>query len=177
MALHSSCWCSSEHVPSHLSHLWHRCRLRQRQHVRIHWPRRRHRTNRRRGGKSSTEPISEVRGSMGLGDGQSLTRPSAGASTAIVVGLSVSVPVYRPQACRLCGRTTMYLTRSGLSDHATVYHGCWYIAPRTIATCVYPRLTLRLSADAYANGRCIGSIALTQQTCWKRHLIGQGYAP
>ena len=42
--------------------------------------------------------------------------------------------------------------------------------------CVYPRLTLRLSADTYAKGRCIGSIALTQQTCWKRHPVQQGYA-
>ena len=30
--------------------------------------------------------------------------------------------------CRLCTRPTIYLTRSGLSDDATVHHGCWYSA-------------------------------------------------
>jgi len=37
-------------------------------------------------------------------------------------------PIYTPQACRLCTRSTIYLTRSGLSDHATVHHGHWYSA-------------------------------------------------
>ena len=37
-------------------------------------------------------------------------------------------PIYQPQSCRLCKRLTIYLTRSGLSGHATLHHGCWYSA-------------------------------------------------
>ena len=33
---------------------------------------------------------------------------------------------FTPQACRLCSHPTVYRSRSGLSDHATIHHGCWY---------------------------------------------------
>jgi len=37
---------------------------------------------------------------------------------------------YRKQTCRLCKRDTLYITRSGLSNHAVVHHNCWYSAVR-----------------------------------------------
>jgi len=39
-------------------------------------------------------------------------------------------PVYKKQPCRLCNRGMIYITRSGLSNHAVVHHGCWYSAHR-----------------------------------------------
>jgi len=39
-------------------------------------------------------------------------------------------PVYKKQPCRLCNRGTIYLTRSGLSNHAVVHHGWWYSTHR-----------------------------------------------
>ena len=35
---------------------------------------------------------------------------------------------FRPQACQLCNQLTVYQTRSGLSDHATIHHSSWYSA-------------------------------------------------
>ena len=71
----------------------------------------------------------EVRGSMGDGNGGPLAQPSAGASGGSRVGSGFEPhAVYMPQACRLCCRPTIYLTCSGLSDHATVHHGHWYSA-------------------------------------------------
>jgi len=71
----------------------------------------------------------EVRGSNRRGDGESSTRPSAEAAS-VARNRPMPEPVYKPQACRLCKRDTIYITRSGLSDHATVHHGCWYSAKR-----------------------------------------------
>jgi len=33
---------------------------------------------------------------------------------------------FTPQAYRLCSHPTVYQSDSGLSDHATIHHGCWY---------------------------------------------------
>jgi len=72
-----------------------------------------------------------VRGSKGDGSGEPLAQPSAEASGGSRAGSGFEPrPVYTPQACRLCCRPTVYLTRSGLSDHATVHHGHWYSAKR-----------------------------------------------
>ena len=30
------------------------------------------------------------------------------------------------QTCQLCSHPTVYRSRSGLIDHATIHHGCWY---------------------------------------------------
>jgi len=54
--------------------------------------------------------------------------PSAQPSTGALHGRAVAKPVYQPQQCRLCDRPTVYLTRSGLLDHATVHHAHWYSA-------------------------------------------------
>jgi len=71
----------------------------------------------------------EVRGSMGDGNGEPSAQLSAGASGSARAGSGFEPRlVYTPQACRLCCRPTIYLTRSGLSDHATVHHGHWYSA-------------------------------------------------
>ena len=73
----------------------------------------------------------EVRGSKGGGSGAPLAQPLAEAPGGCRVGSGLETrPVYTPQACRLCCRPTVYLTRSGLSDHATVHHGHWYSAKR-----------------------------------------------
>ena len=88
----------------------------------------------------------QVRSSMsGTGDGQPTGQPSAAAGSADVAsrsvagnvatggpatGTIVARPIYVPQRCRLCDKPTVYLTRSGLSDHATVHHAHWYSARR-----------------------------------------------
>jgi len=65
---------------------------------------------------------------MGDGGGKSLAQPSTGASAG---GSKTALrPIYQPQACRLCKRPTIYLTRSGLLYHATVHHAHWYGAKR-----------------------------------------------
>ena len=33
---------------------------------------------------------------------------------------------FTPQACQLCSHPMVYRSRSLLSDHATIHHGCWY---------------------------------------------------
>jgi len=66
----------------------------------------------------------EVRGSMGTGGGEPSAPPPAGVSR----GRTPSRPIFQAQRCRLCDRPTVYLTRSGLSDHATVHHAHWYSA-------------------------------------------------
>ena len=75
---------------------------------------------------ATTTRRNEVRGSMGGGGGEFSARPSAGASA----GRSKPVlrPIYQPQSCHLCKQSTVYLTRSGLSDHTTIHHGHWYNA-------------------------------------------------
>jgi len=62
---------------------------------------------------------------MGDGGGEPVAQPSTGACGSNR-GRPVPQPIYHPQTCRLCARETVYLTRSGLSDHATVHHGHWY---------------------------------------------------
>jgi len=66
---------------------------------------------------------------MGDGGGEAQAQPRA-EEVPVTRATSALEPVYRPQACRLCKRPTIYLTRSGLSDHATVHHGRWYSAKR-----------------------------------------------
>jgi len=86
--------------------------------------------------ESSTQLTgNEVRGSKGDGGGEPPAQPSTGGSdvprtsgTRGSSGRRAPQPIYRPQTCRLCDRETVYLTRSGLSDHATVHHGHWYSA-------------------------------------------------
>ena len=46
------------------------------------------------------------------------------------VGAVVARPIYMPQSCRLYNKPTIYITRSGLSDHATMHHVHWYSAKR-----------------------------------------------
>jgi len=84
--------------------------------------------------ESSTQQ-NEVRGSKGDGGGEPPAQPSTGGSnvrrpsgTRGSSGRQAPQPIYRPQACRLCDRETVYLTRSGLSDHATIHHRHWYSA-------------------------------------------------
>ena len=79
--------------------------------------------------ETAVETTSKVRGSIGHGGGGAQAQSRA---EGFSVGRhrSMPEPVYKPQACRLCARDTIYLTRSGLSDHATVHHGCWYSAKR-----------------------------------------------
>jgi len=85
---------------------------------------------------TTTEQPTEVRGSMsGTGDGEASAQPSTtGSASQISVTLrmlrSQPEPVYKAQSCRLGDRDTVYLMRSGLSNHAVVHHGCWYSANR-----------------------------------------------
>jgi len=104
----------------------------------------------------ATDDNNQVRGSMsGDGDGQPLGQPSAAvgsvdnsgrpeadnaaaggpvAGNVAVCGPAVGAvaarPIYTPQSCRLCDKPTIYITRSGLSDHATMHHAHWYSAKR-----------------------------------------------
>ena len=47
-----------------------------------------------------------------------------------VTAATAAKPIYMPQSCRLCDKPTIYVTRSGLSDHATMHHAHWYSAKR-----------------------------------------------
>ena len=80
---------------------------------------------------SASASTSGVRGSN-AGDGRA--EPAAQACAAAILnprpGRGMTEPIYKPQTCRLCSRDTVYLTRSGLSGHATMHHGCWYSARR-----------------------------------------------
>jgi len=104
----------------------------------------------------ATDDDNQVRGSMlGNGDGQPSGQPSttvgsadnsgrleAGSAAASgpvagnvavcgpAVGAVVARPIYTPHSCRLCNKPTIYITRSGLSDHATLHHVHWYSAKR-----------------------------------------------
>ena len=69
-------------------------------------------------------PENEVRGSMEPGGGEPSAQPSTGTSR----GRAVTRPIFQPQQCPLCDRPTVYITRSGLSYHATVHHVHWYSA-------------------------------------------------
>ena len=104
----------------------------------------------------ATDDNNQVRGSMsGDGNGQPSGQPSAAvgsvdnsgrpeagnaaaggpvagnvAMCGPAMGAVASRPIYMPQSCRLCDKPTIYLTRSGLSDHATMHHARWYSAKR-----------------------------------------------
>ena len=54
---------------------------------------------------------------------------SGGVATGSASGHQGNAGEFRAQ-CRLCNRDTLYVTRSGLSNHAVVHHGCWYSAVR-----------------------------------------------
>jgi len=60
------------------------------------------------------------------------SRPVAGnvAMSGPAVSAVAAKPIYTPQSCRLCNKPTIYITRSGLSDHATMHHVHWYSAKR-----------------------------------------------
>jgi len=52
------------------------------------------------------------------------------AACGLAMGVIAARPVYTPQSCHLCDKPTIYITRSGLSDHATMHHAHWYSAKR-----------------------------------------------
>ena len=71
---------------------------------------------------STAAPETEVRGSMETGGGEPSAQPPTGTSR----DRAPTRPIFQHQRCRLCDRPTVYITRSGLSDHATVHHAHWY---------------------------------------------------
>jgi len=67
---------------------------------------------------------------------------------------NMAEPVYKAQTCRLCNRDTLYLTRSGPSNHAVVHHGVG-TAPLGMSLCRYLRRNLRRNVELFATVRLI----------------------
>jgi len=82
-------------------------------------------------GKAMAEPRAEdrslepVAGTSGQGKASTSARTRGNVATG-----DSSESAFYAQTCRLCERDTLYVTRSGLSNHAVVHHGCWYSAVR-----------------------------------------------
>jgi len=86
----------------------------------------------------SADPLAEPMDDDCTDDTARVTQAGSGGEGAIAVAAapshtrdpSLQEPKrpFRPQSCRLCTHSHIFATRSGLNDHATMYHGSYYSA-------------------------------------------------